>query len=72
MVASLYVAAQEALKGFRAHDKDLPKTFITTGNLIPFIEKDLKPIWISIGTQKVAAAYYMHMFNEVYAKEGVR
>ncbi|KAK7046536.1 hypothetical protein R3P38DRAFT_2874273 [Favolaschia claudopus] len=69
---SLYAAAQEALAGFRSPVlKDTLKTFIYTGNPLPWVPAD-KPGWLGLNIQKTLSWRLMEIFSNAYAKEGSR
>ncbi|KAJ7579755.1 hypothetical protein C8J56DRAFT_1006603 [Mycena floridula] len=73
-ITGTYVAAQQALKGFRAEvHKKSPKVFINTGNLLPFIEPEPeRAIYMGLASVKSTQAYLVHLFSNAYAKEGIR
>src|ERR1700760_2272342 len=48
---SVFAAAQEAMGGFRS-DKDALKTFIVTGNPLPWASTG-EPKWLGLNIQKV-------------------
>ncbi|KZT25085.1 putative short-chain dehydrogenase [Neolentinus lepideus HHB14362 ss-1] len=69
--AGVFAAAREALAGFRAmKDSDLPKVFITTGNVLPF--KPVRPFFATLACQKKVSAHVMELCALTYAKEGFR
>ncbi|KAJ7579756.1 hypothetical protein C8J56DRAFT_1016244 [Mycena floridula] len=71
-ITGAYVAAQQALKGFRAEvHKKSPKVFINTGNLLPFIEPE-RAIFVGLGSAKSTQAYLVNLLSKAYAKEGIR
>ncbi|KAJ7778555.1 hypothetical protein B0H16DRAFT_1503964 [Mycena metata] len=69
---SLFAAAQEALKGFRSDvNKDALKTFIFTGNPLPWASRDSS--FFATGTiQKVIAWRLMEIFASAYSQEKIR
>ncbi|EJD54179.1 putative short-chain dehydrogenase [Auricularia subglabra TFB-10046 SS5] len=67
----LFASAQEAVAAFRKAPKDEPKVFIDTGNILPFVPAN-RPIFITLGTSKKAAAYQIELYSNAYVKEGFR
>jgi NAD(P)-dependent dehydrogenase (short-subunit alcohol dehydrogenase family) len=68
----VFVAAQQALPGFRsATHKDSTKTFIVTGNLLPFIPPTSHS-YFGLDTQKSIQARLVDLFSSVYSKEDIR
>ena len=75
ITVGLYASIQQAILGFRSlpADSSIPKTFIFTGNRIPFLPRDAP--WSSLftlGLQKVDGAYLAEVFHTAYEKEGFR
>ena len=68
-IVSAHVAAQLAVASFRTHPEDLPKTFIYTGNKLPFMV--VLPL-LSQGVGKAGAAHLIHYLSEEHKKEGFR
>ncbi|KAJ7353674.1 hypothetical protein DFH08DRAFT_956715 [Mycena albidolilacea] len=69
---AVYAAAQEALKGFRSEThKGAHKTFIITGNALPWIPAD-DGTWFGLNIQKVMEWRLMEMLSTAYSKEGSR
>ncbi|KAJ7145799.1 hypothetical protein C8R44DRAFT_723701 [Mycena epipterygia] len=69
---SVFAAAQEAMKGFRSNvHKDSLKTFIATGNPLPWVPAD-EPMWLGGSTQKLVQWRLMEMFASAYSKENIR
>jgi len=75
VTVGLYASIQEAVAGFRSLpvDSSVPKTFIFTGNRMPFLPRDAP--WsglFTLGLQKVDGAYLAETFHTAYEKEGFR
>ena len=75
ITVGLYASIQEAVAGFRSLPADIsvPKTFIFTGNRMPFLPRDAP--WsglFTLGLQKVDGAYLAETFHTAYEKEGFR
>ena len=75
ITVGLYASIQQAIAGFRSlpADSSIPKTFIFTGNRLPFLPRDAP--WsnlFSLGLQKVDGAYLAEVFHTAYEKEGFR
>ncbi|KAJ7631917.1 hypothetical protein DFH06DRAFT_1438407 [Mycena polygramma] len=69
---SVYAAAQEALKGFRSDThKNSLKTFIITGNPLPWIPVD-DPVWLGGSVLKLIEWRLAGIFALAYAKENIR
>lgn len=75
--AGVFLAAQEALKGFRSpsHSSN-PKSFIVTGNLLAFVPAS-NTLFFGLSLQKKLAAHTIEqMYNSYTAKnkskEGIR
>ena len=68
--SSLYALAQAAVAGFDKLPSSVPRVFIATGNLLPFI--DPIPNFVTLGPQKVSSVHLVKLFNEAYAKKGYR
>ncbi|KAK7044360.1 hypothetical protein R3P38DRAFT_2878352 [Favolaschia claudopus] len=69
---NVYVAAQEAVKGFRSDiHKDTPlKTFIVTGNPLPWVHADLPgPQLVGITVEKDIQWRLMEILSGAYSKE---
>ncbi|KAJ7657885.1 hypothetical protein DFH06DRAFT_1409011 [Mycena polygramma] len=72
LAVSVYAAAQEALKGFRSDThKGALKTFIITGNPLPFAPVD-NPLWLGLSVQKIIKWRLAEIFALAYAKENIR
>ncbi|KAJ6482931.1 hypothetical protein C8R47DRAFT_1178108 [Mycena vitilis] len=72
LAVSVYAAAQEAVKGFRSDThKSALKTFIVTGNPLPFAPVD-NPLWLGLSVQKIIEWRLAEIFNLAYAKENIR
>ncbi|KAJ7203550.1 hypothetical protein GGX14DRAFT_461454 [Mycena pura] len=74
---SVFLAAQEALAGFRsaAHGTGGPKTFIVTGNALPWVAADApgnSMDYFSLNIQKLIAWRLMEVFSARYAAENIR
>jgi hypothetical protein len=75
LTVGLYASIQEAVAGFKTlpADASVPKSFIFTGNRLPFLPRDAP--WsnlFSLGLQKVSGAYLAETFHTAYEKEGFR
>ena len=75
ITVGLYASIQQAVAGFRSlpSDSSVPKTFIFTGNRVPFLPRAAP--WsdlFSLGLQKVDGAYLAEIFHTAYEKEGFR
>ena len=70
---SVYSAAQEALQGFRSDThKSTPKTFIVTGNPLPWVPSTERPGFLGLGIQKLVEWRLMNQFASSYSKENIR
>ncbi|KAJ7353673.1 hypothetical protein DFH08DRAFT_988411 [Mycena albidolilacea] len=70
---AVYAAAQEALKGFRSEThKSARKTFIITGNALPWVSADDGIAWFGLNIQKVMEWRLMELLSTAYSKEGSR
>ncbi|KZV87360.1 NAD(P)-binding protein [Exidia glandulosa HHB12029] len=67
----LYTAVQEAVAAFRKAPAQSPKAFIYTGNILPFVPAT-KPIFLTLGVAKVAAAYQIELFSNSFKDENFR
>ncbi|KAK0502420.1 hypothetical protein EDD18DRAFT_1347013 [Armillaria luteobubalina] len=70
VTTSVYSVAQDALKGFRSLTSG-PKTFIVTGNILPFLSHD-NTILYDLQTLKVVEAHLIEVFYNAYIKEDIR
>ena len=75
ITVGLFASIQQAVAGFRSlpADSSVPKTFIFTGNRVPFLPRDAQ--WsnlLSLGLQKIDGAYLAEIFHTAYEKEGFR
>lgn len=68
-VTSLFIAAQQAVAGFRTLPASVSKTFIMTGNIL---NVGIIPGFISQGLGKSAGAHMMWAASEAYKKEGFK
>ncbi|KAJ7783975.1 hypothetical protein DFH07DRAFT_874309 [Mycena maculata] len=70
---SVFAAAQEAVAGFRSAGmhKDTLRTFIVTGNPLPFVPVD-RGMWTPLSVQKLIEWRLVALFAASYAKEGIR
>ncbi|KAF7348169.1 hypothetical protein MSAN_01769800 [Mycena sanguinolenta] len=69
---ALYAAAQEALAGFRSEiHKDVPKTFIVTGNPLPWVTIN-RPGWLGMNVEKTFKWRLIEILSDAYSKEGIR
>jgi hypothetical protein len=70
---SVYAAAQEAMRGFRSEThKGALKTFIVTGNALPWIPAGDIPSFFGMNIQKVMEWRLMEIFSSAYSKEQAR
>jgi len=75
ITVGLYASIQQAVAGFRSlpADSSVPKTFIFTGNRIPFLPRDSQwSSFLNLGLQKIDGAYLAEIFHAAYEKEGFR
>ena len=75
ITVGLFASLQQAVAGFRSlpPDSSEPRTFIFTGNRIPFLPRDAP--WsdlFSLGLQKIDGAYLAEIFHTAYEREGFR
>jgi len=75
ITVGLFASIQHAIVGFRSlpEDSSVPKTFIFTGNRLPFLPREGP--WsdlLSLGLQKIDGAYLMEICHAAYEKEGFR
>ena len=75
ITVGLFASIQQAVAGFRSlpADSSVHKTFIFTGNRVPFLPRDAQ--WsnlLSLGLQKIDGAYLAEIFHNAYEKEGFR
>ncbi|KAK0502424.1 hypothetical protein EDD18DRAFT_691235 [Armillaria luteobubalina] len=70
VTTSVYSVAQDALKGFRSLTSG-PKTFIVTGNVLPFLPHDNTAMY-DLQTLKVVEAHLIEVFYNAYIKEDIR
>ncbi|KAK1241037.1 hypothetical protein MKX08_001011 [Trichoderma sp. CBMAI-0020] len=68
-IVSAYVAAQLAIKSFAALPRQSSKTFIYTGNKLPFMV--VRPL-LSQGVGKAGAAHLMHYLAEEHKESGYK
>ncbi|KAL7911508.1 hypothetical protein GGI35DRAFT_491688 [Trichoderma velutinum] len=68
-IVSAYVAAHLATKSFAALSSESSKTFIYTGNKLPFMI--VRPL-LSQGVGKAGAAHLMHYLAEDYKESGYK
>lgn len=68
---SPYVAAQEAVKGWKSLPEDFTKTFIYTGN-ITNVSIVPMPMMLTIGMGKAASAFWVGLADAMYSKQGFR
>jgi NAD(P)-dependent dehydrogenase (short-subunit alcohol dehydrogenase family) len=64
-----YTAMREALKGFRQLKDDVPKAFISTGNVTPFTPI---PAGLSLGVGSAARVHMIDIATRSYEKEKFR
>jgi len=67
---SLFALAQSAVAGFDKLPAAIPRAFIVTGNLLPYI--DPIPVMLTLGPQKVVDVYLVKFLNQVYGQKGYR
>jgi hypothetical protein len=73
VASAVYAAAQEALVGFRSDTlKGMNKTFIITGNPLPWLPADVLPIYFGLNIQKLILWRLMEFFSGAYSKEQAR
>ena len=75
ITVGLFASIQQAVAGFRSlpADSSVPKTFIFTGNRVPFLPRSAP--WsdlFTLGLQKTDGAYLTEIFHTAYEKEGFR
>jgi hypothetical protein len=68
-ILSAYIAAQLAIKSFAELPQQSPKTFIYTGNKLPFMI--VRPL-LSQGVGKAGAAHLIHYLAEEYKESGYK
>ncbi|KAI5459032.1 hypothetical protein BGZ63DRAFT_361000 [Mariannaea sp. PMI_226] len=68
---SPYIAAREAISGFETLDKDTPKAFIYTGNLLAGRTQPV-PLYVVLGTGKSAASYWIGSASGIYKDKGYK
>jgi hypothetical protein len=66
---SAYVAAHLAIKSFAMLSPQSPKTFIYTGNKLPFM---IVPPLLSQGAGKAGAAHLIHYLAEEHKDSGYK
>jgi len=69
-VNGVFALAQCAIRGFDQLPTTIPRVFIVTGNLLPFVAA--VPNMVTLGTQKVASAYLVQVFAKSYADKSYR
>ncbi|KAJ7260904.1 hypothetical protein B0H12DRAFT_363395 [Mycena haematopus] len=67
----VYAAAQEALVGFRSETLKGLKTFIVTGNSLPWFHGD-RPRSFALNVEKVIEWRLVEILSRAYSKEGFR
>ena len=75
VTVGLFASIQQAVAGFRSlpSDSSVPKTFIFTGNRVPFLPRTAPSSdLLSLVLQKVDGAYLTEIFHDAYEKEGFR
>lgn len=68
---SPYVAAQQAVEGWKTLPKETKKTFIYTGNITNVAIVPL-PMMLDIGIGKSATAFWIGLADTLYADQGFR
>lgn len=67
-----FIAAQKALASFRSDGhKENPKSFIVTGNLLPF-EQYNPPGWYTLGAQKALLTRFVATASQSYQNENIQ
>jgi hypothetical protein len=66
---SVWSAAQAAMRGWKKLPTSTPKTFIFTGNLLPWAPV---PRWVTLGVQKAASAHLIETLAIQYGEKGYR
>lgn len=66
-----YMAAQEAMKGWKTLPEDQLKTFIYTGNKLNTVVKPV-PLFLTLGVGKAASAYWVGTADSAYAANKYR
>lgn len=70
--SNVFVAVQEALKGFRSRKHvNIPKAFIVTGNILP-ADKALSPLYLTLDIQKVIESRIVGQLARAHEKTGVQ
>ncbi|KAF7421103.1 hypothetical protein PC9H_011623 [Pleurotus ostreatus] len=70
--SNVFVAIQEALKGFRSSKhEDTPKAFIVTGNVLP-ADKALSPFYFSLDIQKIIESRIVGQLARANEKTGIQ
>ncbi len=68
-IVSAYLAARLAINSFDQLSSDSPRTFIYTGNKLPFMV--VRPL-LAGGVGKAGAAHMIHYLSEEYKDKGYR
>jgi NAD(P)-dependent dehydrogenase (short-subunit alcohol dehydrogenase family) len=68
---SPYVAAQQAVSGWKALPSEMKKTFIYTGN-ITNVSIVPMPLMLDIGMGKSASAFWIGLADNLYSAQGFR
>lgn len=68
---SPYVAAQQAIEGWKTLPKESKKTFIYTGNITNVAIVPM-PMMLNVGMGKAASAYWIGVADTLYSEQGYR
>lgn len=68
---SAYVAAQQAVNGWKTLPAETKKTFIYTGNCLNVTLVPV-PIMLTLGTGKSASSYWVSLADTLYSAQGYR
>lgn len=68
---SPYVAAQQAIEGWKTLPSEVKKTFIYTGNILNASVSPL-PLFLNLGMGKSASAYWLGLSDLAYSAKGYR
>ena len=73
ITVGLFASIQQAVAGFRSLPAGSSKTFIFTGNRVPFLP-NAGPLsdLLNLALQKIDGAYFVETFHNAYEKEGFR
>jgi NAD(P)-dependent dehydrogenase (short-subunit alcohol dehydrogenase family) len=71
MNTSAYVAAGQAVAGFKASRNNAPKAFIYTGNILAAVAPP-EPRLVTLGSGKSAASYWIGVASSLFKSEGYK